>query len=92
MVEADIDHLVLGCTHYPYLIPVLREILPAHVKIIDCGEAVARQTERMLTRHNLQTANKNMGRHEFYNNTDPAILKDFLKDSEAEMTISFLDF
>ena len=37
MLKADIDYLVLGCTHYPYLIPYLLELLPKHVKIIDSG-------------------------------------------------------
>ena len=35
MVDANIDYLVLGCTHYPYLIPQLISILPKHIKIID---------------------------------------------------------
>src|SRR5690606_472246 len=31
MRDADIDYLVLGCTHYPYLIPLLLDMLPSHV-------------------------------------------------------------
>ena len=92
MVEANIDHLVLGCIHYPYLIPVLREILPGHIKIIDCGEAVARQTERMLARYDLRTGKNEPGRHAFYTNVNPSILKEFLKDKEADLTVSYLDF
>jgi glutamate racemase len=41
MIDADIDYLVLGCSHYPYLIPQIKEILPNHIQIIDSGEAVA---------------------------------------------------
>ncbi|MEL6975937.1 MAG: glutamate racemase [Bacteroidota bacterium] len=48
MLQQNIDHLVLGCTHYPYLMPVLQELLPKHVTIIDSGEAVARQTRALL--------------------------------------------
>ena len=48
MLAANIDYLVLGCSHYPYLIPLLREILPKTITIIDSGEAVARQTKNML--------------------------------------------
>src|SRR5437762_1485810 len=47
MIEANIDYLVLGCSHYPYLIPQIRKILPAQIKIIDSGEAVARQTQKV---------------------------------------------
>jgi len=48
MLEAKIDFLVLGCTHYPYIIPLLLKILPNHIKIIDSGKAVARQTKAVL--------------------------------------------
>ena len=43
MINANIDYLVLGCSHYPYLIPQIRKIVPDHVQIIDSGRAVARQ-------------------------------------------------
>ena len=92
MINADIDHLVLGCTHYPYLIPVLKDILPANVGIIDCGEAVARQTQRILNQNELQTASLDQGWNEFYINADPVILERFLKDSSADISISYLDF
>jgi glutamate racemase len=45
MIKENIDYLVLGCSHYPYLIPQIKKILPSHIKIIDSGEAVARQTK-----------------------------------------------
>jgi glutamate racemase len=47
MVALGADHVVLGCTHYPYLGPVIREIAPA-LKIMDAAPAVARQVERVL--------------------------------------------
>ena len=48
MVEQNIDHLVLGCSHYPYLIPKIKNLIPNHIKIIDSGEAVAKQSRRIL--------------------------------------------
>jgi glutamate racemase len=48
MIDADIDYLVLGCSHYPYLIPQIKKILPDNIQIIDSGEAVARQTLNVL--------------------------------------------
>lgn len=48
MIEMGIDYLVLGCSHYPYLIPKIKTILPDKIKIIDSGEAVARQTKKIL--------------------------------------------
>ena len=47
------DTLVLGCTHYPFLRPVLRELVGADVCLLDTGEAVARQTQRVLEREGL---------------------------------------
>lgn len=65
MLEANIDHLVLGCTHYPYLMPILLEILPKHVKIIDSGEAVAKQTKAILAKHQLLNLENSKVKHHF---------------------------
>jgi len=48
MVNANIDYLVLGCSHYPYLIPQIKKLIPTSIQIIDSGEAVARQTKKVL--------------------------------------------
>ena len=42
------DTLILGCTHYPFLAPLIRELAGSHVALIDTGEAVARQLQRRL--------------------------------------------
>ncbi|MCY1497316.1 Glutamate racemase [compost metagenome] len=42
------DTLILGCTHYPFLKPLLRELVPAGISLVDTGAAVARQLERVL--------------------------------------------
>lgn len=47
------DTLILGCTHYPFLRPLLSELVPASVTLIDTGAAVARQLQRLLSRHDL---------------------------------------
>lgn len=46
--EADVDTVVLGCTHYPFLRAPIGEVMGAGVEILDSGEAVARQVERVL--------------------------------------------
>ena len=92
MIKAEIDHLVLGCTHYPFLIPVLREILPKEITIIDCGEAVARQAQRILQRNGLENQSDKSGWHKFYVNSDTRVLNEFLKDSEVDISIAYLDF
>jgi len=50
MQREGIDTLVLGCTHYPFLIPVIEEILGAGVRLVDPSAAVARQVARLLGR------------------------------------------
>lgn len=73
MIAEDIDYLVLGCSHYPYLIPKIKNMLPAHVKIIDSGEATARQTRNILQQNELLGQNANPF-HRFYTNADPKVL------------------
>jgi glutamate racemase len=69
MLEAGIDSLVLGCTHYPFLKPLMREIIGGEVEIIDPSPAVARQTERVLEREGL-LRRVGRGRYTFYTSGD----------------------
>lgn len=48
LLEAGIDELVLGCTHYPFLRPVIERVVGPGVEVIDPAPAVARQTGRVL--------------------------------------------
>jgi len=81
MIDANIDHLVLGCTHYPYLIPQLEELLPKHIKIIDSGEAVARQTKAILEENKMLNWNKKMPEHKFFSNGKPTTCITFCLNS-----------
>lgn len=42
------DTLILGCTHYPFIKPLLRTLVPDSISLIDTGAAVARQLQRLL--------------------------------------------
>jgi glutamate racemase len=53
LLEAGADTLVLGCTHYPFLAPTIRTLVPAEVALVEPSEAVARQTARVLTERGL---------------------------------------
>jgi len=48
LIDSNVDQVVLGCTHYAFLLPVIRRIMPEGVTVIDPGTAVARQVERVL--------------------------------------------
>lgn len=92
MLEKGIDYLVLGCTHYPYLIPILKKLLPANIKIIDSGEAVAKQAKAVLEKNALVTNATKFGSHRFYTNGDEKVLLSFLKSDTLDLSVSFLDF
>ena len=88
MIEANIDYLVLGCSHYPYLIPQIKKIVPAHIQIIDSGEAVAKQTQKILNdKVGFSSATKNTP--VFYTNTNPKVLSEIL---EGKYLVEQIDF
>ncbi|WP_369992341.1 glutamate racemase [Winogradskyella sp.] len=90
MIDKNIDHLVLGCTHYPYLIPILKKLLPEKVTIIDSGLAVAKQTKNILTANNLLNQLETKEPYiKLYSNGNIDILKSII-DNEFEA--SYLDF
>ena len=91
MLEQNIDHLVLGCTHYPYLIPAIKKIVGSEVQIIDSGEAVARQTKAILTQNNLLGSHDNP-KHLLYTNEKVEILETLIQDIEIQKEIKQKDF
>lgn len=78
MIMANIDYLVLGCSHYPYLIPQIKRILPPHIKIIDSGEAVAKQTKKILEETVGLSDPFKKGNPIFYTNSTTTVLKSIL--------------
>lgn len=82
MVEKNIDYLVLGCSHYPYLIPQIKKIIPPQIKIIDSGEAVAKQTQKILEQNNLLNLSNRKSSQIFYTNSEPEVLKNILGNNE----------
>ena len=89
MLDADIDYLVLGCTHYPYLIPQLLKILPKHITIIDSGEAVAKQTKAILIQHELLNETIGKPKLQFYSNGNPKVMLQLLG---KDFDVDYLDF
>jgi len=87
MIEANIDYLVLGCSHFPYLIPLIKEILPNHIQIIDSGQAVARQTQKIVDLVGKHDPNTNEPL--FYTNTNPKVLSEILNYKHKVITADF---
>lgn len=80
MIEKNIDFLVLGCSHYPYLIPKIKKILPKNIQIIDSGEAVARQTKNILSQKNALNTNTIKAENVFYSNVKSTVLSEILNN------------
>lgn len=78
MLNQHIDCLVLGCTHYHFLLPILKELLPKQVTIIDSGAAVARQTNKILQENNLVNISNKGIYHEFYTNGSKQVMASLL--------------
>ncbi|MDH7911750.1 glutamate racemase [Winogradskyella sp. SYSU M77433] len=89
MLDQNIDYLVLGCTHYPYLIPMLVKMLPKHIKIIDSGRAVAKQTQAILNSNNLLNSEVRKPEVNLYTNGNLEILNTIV---ENKFNTAYLDF
>lgn len=85
--EAGVDTLILGCTHYPFLEPVIRAILGEDVLIIDPALAVVQELEKLLPyldkleragligSSSSSLSSKNNGRCHFYVSGDPGLFQ-----------------
>jgi glutamate racemase len=78
MLEKNIDTVVLGCTHYPFVIPLIQEIAGEKVRVIDPAPAVARQARHLLEAANLLTTSTDRGRIEFYTSGDAPTVQSLL--------------
>ena len=93
MLAQNIDCLVLGCTHYPYLIPKIRTIIGNKICIIDSGEAVAKQTKKILEQHNLlkTTMDETLVKHQFFINKNKDTLQVLLEESMKKKPLIILE-
>lgn len=71
MLAENIDTVVLGCTHYPFVIPLIQEIAGHQVRVIDPAPAVAKQTARLLEARALKNPSSSKGELEFYTSGAP---------------------
>jgi glutamate racemase len=63
--EADVDTLILGCTHYPLVAPMLQRILGRDVRLVSGGHAVAAAVQRTLEASSLARESREEGTYEF---------------------------
>ena len=78
MLNNNIDCLVLGCTHYHFLTPILKQLLQKNVNIIDSGKAIARQTKIVLEKSKLLNKNETKAEHAFYTNGSREVMANLM--------------
>jgi len=88
MIKEDIDHLVLGCSHYPFLIPIIKKIIPENISIIDSGKAVAKQVQSILNKQDDFSSNESPT-NQFYINSTTDVIRTILNN---DYPISKLNF
>ncbi|MCB0606857.1 MAG: glutamate racemase [Lewinellaceae bacterium] len=75
MLAGGADTLVLGCTHYPLILPLIRRVAGPEVQIIDPAPAVARQVARVLENESLAAAPDNRPSRRFFASGNDASLR-----------------
>lgn len=79
LIAQGADTLVLGCTHYPFVLPLLQDAIcrltSRPVNIIDTGLPIALQLARLLTQHDLPNMSGNPGLLQAFTTGDEAVLK-----------------
>jgi len=78
MLSRGADTVVLGCTHYPFVIPLIREIGGEALRVIDPAPAVARQIQRVLASRRLEAEASSPPQFTFYTSGSPAAFDAFL--------------
>ncbi len=78
LLAQGVDTIILGCTHYPFLRPLLERMLGSGIRIIDTGAAVARQLQRRLAAEGLQASPGSVGKVRYWTTGDDAALRDFI--------------
>ncbi|MDR3392560.1 MAG: glutamate racemase [Sulfuriferula sp.] len=66
VIAEHIDTLVLGCTHYPLIKPLLQEVMGDNVKLVDSAEAMANRTAALLAELNLANTSHALPHYEYY--------------------------
>ncbi|ACT48784.1 glutamate racemase [Methylotenera mobilis] len=69
LLDEGADTIVLGCTHYPFVRPLIEQVVGAQVSLIDTGAAVAKQLQKRLSALDLLTNNQQRGRVQFWTNS-----------------------
>ncbi len=70
LLEHGVDTIVLGCTHYPLLRPLIEDVVGPDIALIDTGRAVAQQLRRVLEGRDLRSERLAPGKEDFWTSAD----------------------
>ncbi len=86
MLEQNIDTVVLGCTHYPFVIPLIQQIVGEKIRVIDAAPAVARQAKRLLDAVGSKAPVGGCGDVQYFTSGDVKALKTLLPNLMVNAT------
>jgi glutamate racemase len=69
--EAEVDTVILGCTHYPLVAPMLQRVLGRDVRLVTAGHAIAATAQRVLEESGLEKGGDEEGTYRFLCTGDP---------------------
>lgn len=80
LLDEGADTIVLGCTHYPFLRPLIEQVVGQQITIIDTGAAVAKQLQHRLIELDFLTDNKQLATVKFWTNSAESDAKQVIED------------
>jgi glutamate racemase len=75
LVKQNVDFIVLGCTHYPFLMPLIQELVGASIAVIDSGSAIARELKSRLDRAEILAEPHHPGTVQFWSSDESGTAK-----------------
>lgn len=78
LLTANVDQIALGCTHYPLLLPLIERVVAGRAQVIDPAQAVARQVQRVLLTHDLESPQGSVAEHRFFTSGQPQPLENLV--------------
>jgi glutamate racemase len=95
MLDRGIDTVVLGCTHYPFVIPLIEQVVGENVRVIDPAPAVAKQAKRLLDASGMKAPVGERAEACFYTSgyteTLASLLPKLLGESGVVQAVTWLD-
>lgn len=70
IIDAGVDTLILGCTHFPIIAPVIRKVMGEKVKLIDSGKETARYVKELLSSKSLLNLSESTANYNYFVSDD----------------------